>query len=435
MKKSLTNNIGIKILSLGIALILWIVIINIDDPARTKTFQNVAVELLNPESIEKTNKVFDVIEGGLVDVTVKANKSVIDKLRVSDLSVTADLININNNGAVQIEPSCPKYPSIDVELGKVKYLKVSLENKKTKQFKVEVVKKGTEAEGYNIPEFKLKPSIIEVSGAESQIDLIAKVVIEVNVDNLSENYKERLEPKAYDKNDNLISSDKLAFSTSLVQVNATVLPTKVVPISLELKGDPAYGYEVIGKEYEPKEIEIVAKQEVLDAISSIPIEIDMEGRTESKEFQINMLDYLDGANLVNESDKTLIVNVKIEKLEIKDITFTSNEINVENLPNDMKFNYNKANEVYSVKIMGLKETLSKITGKSLSPYINLNNVAIGVHEVTINFDKSLKIEYLNKPRVSIELTDLNVVDAATPVPTQSPIVSTPSVTPSIEPTP
>ena len=50
MKDVVLHNIGIKVLSLIGALFVWLIIINIDDPYKTKVFQ-VPVETINELSL------------------------------------------------------------------------------------------------------------------------------------------------------------------------------------------------------------------------------------------------------------------------------------------------------------------------------------------------------------------------------------------------
>ena len=59
--KFLFHNTGIKICSLIIAIIVWAVIINIDDPYKTRSF-NVEVETINESALNSVNKVYEVIE-------------------------------------------------------------------------------------------------------------------------------------------------------------------------------------------------------------------------------------------------------------------------------------------------------------------------------------------------------------------------------------
>ena len=51
MKKIIFNNIGLKILALLIAVIVWWVVMNIDDPLVKNTIHGVSVELRNDDDL------------------------------------------------------------------------------------------------------------------------------------------------------------------------------------------------------------------------------------------------------------------------------------------------------------------------------------------------------------------------------------------------
>ena len=58
----LFHNLAIKLLSVFGALLVWLLITNIDDPYKAKTFL-VPVELINEDALHSVNKVFEVFEG------------------------------------------------------------------------------------------------------------------------------------------------------------------------------------------------------------------------------------------------------------------------------------------------------------------------------------------------------------------------------------
>ena len=55
MKKRLTNNLLLKILSLLIAFTLWFVVINIDDPVDEKSFSNIKCYCIIPKTHSTTS--------------------------------------------------------------------------------------------------------------------------------------------------------------------------------------------------------------------------------------------------------------------------------------------------------------------------------------------------------------------------------------------
>ena len=134
MKDVVLHNIGIKVLSLIGALFVWLIIINIDDPYKTKVFQ-VPVETINESALQSVNKVFEITSGSIANVKVGGKRSVIDRLDSTDIRATADLSNLSSVNAVNIVPSLRKKVSSDVTLECTQVLKVALEDMATKQVK------------------------------------------------------------------------------------------------------------------------------------------------------------------------------------------------------------------------------------------------------------------------------------------------------------
>ena len=63
MKNRLTKNLGLKILSVLIALGLWMIVVSINNPKITTTLGPVPVEVANANVITNEQKVYEVLEG------------------------------------------------------------------------------------------------------------------------------------------------------------------------------------------------------------------------------------------------------------------------------------------------------------------------------------------------------------------------------------
>ena len=92
--KTLVNNLGFKILAVVLAFILWLVVYNIDDPKKSKTFTtNVTVE--NASAVTDMNKCYEVLDGtNTVTFTVTGKRSELEKLK-SDKLKNAEIISEN----------------------------------------------------------------------------------------------------------------------------------------------------------------------------------------------------------------------------------------------------------------------------------------------------------------------------------------------------
>lgn len=410
MKRKWTKNLGLKILSLGLAALIWFIIVNIDDPAISRTFR-LSVEKRNEDVIASQGMCYEVLEGDAVTITVKGKRSVVEALTTSDFSAYADLSKLSRWNAVPIKVELTKYltesdtPSITI--GSVDTLIVSLEETETKQFKVSVVKKGTVEEGYCIGELKTKPNIIQVTGAKSQISKIDEVKVEIDVSNASENFTTSGVPKVYDADGKEINSSKMTFSTTEVKVVGTLLNTKTIPVDIEIQGNPLHGYRYISTEYEPKSVTIAGDRKALSTVSKIVIPIDISGQYEDIETEINLENYLPDGVILEEESLSVMVNIVIEKLQIKDFTFDTKDIQFKDLNDQLKFNY--INDTTStelvIKIMGREEDLKNLKISDLNPYIDLKGKnKPGSYVIEVQFATIEGIVILNKPTVSIELT-------------------------------
>ena len=224
-KKVLFHNLSIKILSFLGALLVWLFIVNIDDPYKTKSYM-VHVDLTNEDALRSVHKVYEIVEGGTATVRVRGRRSVVDNLDASDIKATADLSELSAVNSVDIKPSLKIATSSDVELECTQVLKVSLEDMETKQVKVTVETEGTPAEGYTVGSCNAKPNVIEVSGGESVIDRIATVKVTLNVNGASDSFLKNLEPVM------------LCYVTSFSYVLLRLKPRLAVPSSAP--GPPDY---------------------------------------------------------------------------------------------------------------------------------------------------------------------------------------------------
>ena len=149
MKEKLTRNVGMKILSIILAALLWLIITNLEDPVVTKFFDDVNVRVLNEQEIEDKDQVYEIIEGAAIDFTIAAKRSIQENLTKSDFLVTADLSKLSEFDTVTIKITCPRYGNeVTVIDGLSQVLKVKREDVEEQQYKVNVTQKGEPPEGY-----------------------------------------------------------------------------------------------------------------------------------------------------------------------------------------------------------------------------------------------------------------------------------------------
>ena len=399
------KNLGIKIVSVLLAMIIWMIIINIDDPYKTRTF-SVNVETINESALQSVNKVYEVIDGNTANVKVRGKKSVVDKLEASDIKATADLSDLSAVNAVAIKPSLMVNVSSEVTLECDQVLKVSLEDRASKQVKINVITEGNPQKGYSIGECIAKPNMIEVSGGESAINQIKTVNVYLNVSNVSDDFTKRLTPAAYDSDGNKITSSTLTFSYDTVKVSASVLEIKKVPVKVKIIGKPAEGYRYIETNCLPKEVEIAGRPRVLSNISAILIPVEISGmNSDSRKLEQDIMvsDYLPENVTVLDEYSTVSIKIVIEQLfkkkiqiALSDITFGGLEDGYEAIPESDLSN------IY-IMVAGTASELKKLNTKTVNPYINCRGLDDGTYLIRLQCDVGDECEIISQPKVKVRI--------------------------------
>lgn len=441
MKEKLINNLGIKILSICLAAFFWIVIVNIDDPVKTRTFSNVPVQVINESTLTSKNKAYDILSGDMVDFTVTGKRTQLEKLKKSDFIVTADLSQLTPPfDTIKINVECTKYSDLEISMGKVSTMKISLEDIISEQFSVKVVTSGNPAPGYAADKTEVSPVLLKVSGAESIVQEIADVKVLVDISGVSEDVTKIVVPKAYNEKGIEIDSSKLTFSYHEIKVTVSILETKTIPVVLTQTGEVAYGYQLEDVAYEPQEIEIKGSSSMLNKITSIPISVDINELREDKEYTISVREILEEYNVsVVDSDmENIVVKVTVQKLIEKTFSVSKNDIIIDNLSEGLTSEFADDGLSYTIKLMGLEEDINNLTAASLTPRIDLRGLGVGRYEVELKVVVPDTIKVLSASTVTVRLTKEDEGSAVSETPSteeneEEVSDSVPSVEPSVQP--
>lgn len=419
MKDRWTKNLSLKLLSVIVAFIIWLFIINVTDPTITKTFTDIPVDILNESVITSSNQVYEVEAGDRVDVKVKGKRSVIEDLTEEDFYASADLSKLSTVNTAGIQVKLNKEAKENIELDwNNEVLRISLEEKSSQQFKVQVTTEGDLAENYVLGEVTTQPSMIEVSGGKSKIKKIASVGARVMVNGQNSDFEADVPLILYDSDKDAIDGSNVTFSTDKVHVKIEVLPTKAVPVYVDVKGTPAEGYRHIQTDFQPESVMVSGTKENLEKLKSITIPINIDGAKKDVEKEEDLTKYIN-SSLYNLADDFTTISVRcvIEKNGKRTFSFVNSDINLKNLPENLNCSYVDENQRHSITIIGGEEDLQNVTLNSLGASIDVGGLGAGRHVVEVTFDLPEALRLKSKVRVEVLLTQS---DEQQPEPTASP---------------
>ena len=410
MKQVLTRNVGLKILSLFLAVLSWVVIMNIDDPYITKTIDDIPVNILNENAVEENNKMYEIDSGDTATIKVKGKRSIIDGLKAEDFNAIADFKQMSMTYAVPIQISLKESSRLseyDVEILKqTEMMTLSLEDADVQTFRINVVTIGEVPEGYYVAETIATPNLIEISGSKKQISKIKEITVEVDVSGRTESFEYPAKPVAYNENGYAVESSKLVFETNQVLVEVKILPTKDITLEIVQEGVPYYGYECSNIAWQPQKITIAGEIDDLKHISTLKIPFNVEGKKETIVSDISIEDYLDENYILVDENKSVAVTAKIEKLDSKDVMVRAVDINVRNLSNEYEVLFVTRGTI-TLRVMGLADKLDGILGRDLEPYIDLDGYSVGTYYVSVKSDVNSSVS-VRPTTIGIEIVEKNI---------------------------
>jgi len=380
MKINLKNNTGLKILSLVLAIALWYVIGNIDDPVTIDTY-TIPVQIVNGDVLKSNDKAYEITEGENVTFTVRGKTSVLNKLKESDFRAEADLEKLSLVNSVPIDVTVSRYSSdVDITLGIVNTLKVNIENRVEAMLPVVVETEGVVGEGYDIGTKTSSPNMVEVAGSESMIHRLKEIRVVVNVNNAREEINARQSVKFYDRNGDEVESSRIDCDTKLVNVLIDLWKTKEIPVIWKTEGTPAAGYGISAFDYEPKTVVIAATDEMINRITELNMEALPVANASSNVEKTISLDssVLPQGVMLQEDTIDVVAKAVIEPRVADQVKLNKEDIEIKNLPEGKKVTFDK--EIYEVEISTFRSKLGNVSGASLQPYIDikeLGNAAAG----------------------------------------------------------
>ena len=422
MMKHLVNNPGLKVLSVLLSLVLWLAVVKMADPEKTKSF-SVPVDILNKNVITEMGKVPDIV--GDTDIAIfyiSGPRSYVEDMSGDDFSVTADLsqIDFSQDGDVKLVPieiSAKKNDKrIDI-IRRTVNMQIRLEDLSEEKFVISPEMIGTPAEGCAIGEVEVTPNLLKVSGPESIVSRISRVAAAINVDGISSDVSDNVFPVLYDEEGNVINSDLIEMNQASVTIKASILGTKNVMIRFRVSGTPADGCQYKGMEFAPETVQIKGEAAILNSINMINIPadvIDITGLSEDMDTTIDITPYLgEGISLVDETANQIAVKVMIERKESTVFNLDVKNIKVNNLLSTYELKY--TGSTISVTVRARKEYMDGLKAKDLVAEIDVANLPPGTHLVPVALTlPSNQYEMVGTVNVQVSITDRNAQQVTPP---------------------
>lgn len=317
IKRFFTENISLKCISIALAFVIWIMVVNVSKPETSDT-KSVQLEVKNQNIFEEDSKTWSVDRTN-VNISYKVRSDVRSSISSSDFHAYIDLSDYSITGSVPVyvEVLNGKETIIDEVEVHPSVAKVTIENVQKKKFDIKKQTIGEPKAGYKAANIILSPESAYLTGPESEIGRISSIGVEVDVSGISANQDGIAKLIYYDANGNTLNNLK-EVSANIEDINYSVTIHKEKSINLlsSVSGTPAAGYQYESTTVSPDSVTLAASPGIIDAMTVFELpEIDLNGVTESVNVTFDLSQYLPaGIELGDDQDSQVNVLVRIEKL-------------------------------------------------------------------------------------------------------------------------
>ena len=364
-KRKITDNIPLKIMSVAVAVVVWLIVVNIDNPVGTNYYTLTNVELINKEYVESSDTIGKMCmpeeKQDSIRIAITTNKKIRDKIKVSDITATADLqqaVSLDTNPVmvpITVTCSVPGVTPNDIKVTP-QNLSVNLDEKETQEFVVNVSRGDTKpGKDYEVGSLTANPEKVRITGPKSLVNKIDKVNATISLDGNTQDFTQDVNLTIIDKNQEALSDSEM--NSLRIENNAKVSVTarlwkirQGVGISAGYVGSPASGYQVGTVTTVPDTISVAGSTEGLETLTqndntiTIPADsIDISGESRDVERKISLKDLLpDNVKLTSDSSEDVWVTVSILPEGSREFTLSTKDIEVKNKPDDLQVTFETA---------------------------------------------------------------------------------------------
>ena len=403
--KVITNNFGLKILAVVFASVLWLAVVNIDDPVTTRSFTT-TVSVENNDYLTGIGKYYEIVNNSnTITFKVSGKRSYLERMSNSDFRAIADMELIENLERVPIEIVPQRYSSYVTIASKVYYLELAVEDLVSRPYVISVETEGNPMDQHALGEMSVSPTLLRVSGPASVMETVDKAVATVNVENMALDMTDSVIPVLYDKEGNEVDTKDLSFNIQNVMVSVKILDTKEVPLNFQTSGTLQEGYEYVDMEYKPQTVKIKGVSAVLNTMNNITVPeevLDLTDATGDIEKEVDISAYLpEGATLVDNSQAKVSVTVKIEKHDRRKFKVPTANITVSNLASGHSVEFLK--DTVEVELEGLAKELDALDETTLTGTIDVSGMTEGEHTVSLELNLDSKYKLARTATVTVDI--------------------------------
>jgi len=238
--KILTNNLWLKLFSLGVAVALAAYVYlyidyQITEPIRLPlVVKGLNAELLITSPLPQR-----------VQVKLRGPYRSVQQISRARLSASLDCSTFKEPGHVAARVQLPNFGDVVVADQDYDFIEIDLEPKADKELPIIVERRGEIAADLQISDEKLSTHMVEIVGPRRLVDRVKRAVVQPDVSGLEQEKRVRVPVRVLDESDQAVQETSLTLQPEVVEYSIKVLPqgaVRVLKVIPDLVGQPDHEF-------------------------------------------------------------------------------------------------------------------------------------------------------------------------------------------------
>jgi YbbR domain-containing protein len=377
------NKILTGLLSVAIALAMWLYVVTVVSPNSDKHFYNIPVTLQSEVVLQERGLMITTVDLPEVSLHLEGNRTDLNKLNSSNITIAVDVSRIGESGTHSLTYT-PSYPG-DVANNAITVLSrtpstitLEVEERVSKGVPVDILYNGSLSEDYMADKENklLDYETINITGPKSVIDRIAMARIEVDLDGRVESISEQFRYTLCNEKGEPVDAALVTTDAEAVTLTLRIVRVKQLELTVNVIDGGGATSDTSSITIEPQTIRVSGSDTLLEGLESLELGTINLGEMLTDEILTFPIKLPEG--ITNETG-VLEATVNVQFPELGTKTLKVKDFKAINVPAGLKADI--ITQVLEIQIRGPKGSIDMIEAKDVTVTVDFANEQIGTATV------------------------------------------------------
>ena len=363
------------LLSVFLAVILWLYVRAEKDPVSDARIRNIPVQITGSSVLSSKGLTVAGLSSDRVSTTLQAPASVLSDISRRNITATIDVSRIDEAGEHTLSynivlPTNVNTDGVVIQEKEPETITVTVEKLYTSTLPIEFRFEGSVAKGYQAGTPTIDPVNVTISGAVEQVNRVARAVVVLEAKDLKEQYTGDLPIRLLDANGDELKDLEVELSSETAYIVYPIVVVKEIPLTVNIIAGGGATQENISEPLiVPSKITVAGTQEDIDHLTEISlgsIDLSKVVGTSNFTFTIDLDPSLENVTGITEAK----VTVTVSGLETR--AFEVGNIKLQNIPRG--YSAKADTEAKTVYVRGTADDLAMIDSSQLRIVADLKEV-------------------------------------------------------------